>query len=274
MNALTEWLLVASLMVPQVQQDGGTLSIEGTAAADDLFIETVATGDVVITDNDTGDSEEFFDVTRIIIHGRRGNDILTLGELDLDGGRLSVYGDDGHDQLLFGGNVFAAVRAFGGGGHDLVDFGSAGLEIDGNVLIEAGAGADDVSAGDTHFLGFLAIDTDAGSDVVEYDLVEVEGYFHLQLGAGHDEAFGSGCLFHWRVHIEGEAGDDWVHHDADTAGNVYETNLQVQMGAGRDLYEEIDGTVDGNFNANGGPGRDSIDVSGTVFNGTRKIRSF
>lgn len=262
------------LLAVSVTRSGQSLVINGTAGSDDVTLETVGTGEVIVTDNTTGQTYDFSGIRNITVNGRAGADIVTVNELDLDVGLLTVNAGDGNDDVVIDGSVAGRVTVNGGLGDDFVDFSSGNTVIDGNVLIKAGGGNDDLALGYAIYGGNLAVDAEAGHDEVNYDLVEVDGYFHLQLGSGDDSALGSGSVFSGTVHIEGGTGNDIVDHDAEYGGNLYGGILEIDMDGGRDFYREYDATVGGAFNADGGLGDDTIDQQGNTFLGTVKIQSF
>jgi hypothetical protein len=272
MNFSFEQLEERVLLAASVSQSGTTLTINGSNAADDVTIETTATGDVTVTDNTTGDSFDFTGVVNIVVNGKNGNDLITVGELDLGGGRITINGGNGNDEAVFIGDVTARVVINGNNGNDVIDF--DGISVFDNVQIKAGSGNDLVDMDGSFFGGNVGIDMENGNDNVTYDNVEIDGYFHLKLGAGNDSTLGAGSTFHGTVHIEGGAGDDVINHDAFFGGNQYDGILEIDGDGGKDQYFEIDANVDGKFNADGGPGNDFNDLSGSTFNGGFKLQNF
>lgn len=154
-------LLSASLV-------GGTLSVSGTAHADNISISMHA-GDATKLDinlNGTTQSFDKSDVSAIVVSAGAGNDFVILDELDgkidipttlLGGAGNDLLNGGSGDDFLSGGGGNDAL--FGGGGDDTLDGGvgvdklTGGADNDsviggaGNDRLFGGAGDDDLNGG-------------------------------------------------------------------------------------------------------------------------------
>jgi large repetitive protein len=269
MDLCFERLEDRKLLAASVSQRGSTLTINGDNADDSLTIESTATGEVVVTDNTTGDVDVYTNVRIINVNTRGGDDTVEFigGDL-LSGGRVSVNLGSGDDTGIVSGDFSGSLTVDGGIGLDTLDLTGLGA-VDGSLTLRSSTGGDEIALGPAFISGNLSITTSTGEDIVTIDGVSVDGTTRVSLGTGDDQLSIVGGTFGRAVTLDAGAGDDFI----DNAGNTYDSNLTVNLNAGDDSYAEIASFVDGNLRVNGGAGDDDFDGTGTTVNGSTRLTS-
>ena len=208
-------------------------------------------GDQVSVIVNGGDAQLFdkADVRLIRVHGRGGNDAITIDESNgALGERVEINGGEGND-VLTGGTGSETI--IGAGGDDQIH-GNGGSD-----LLNAGDGNDVITAGEQRDLIYAG----PGDD----DVTAGGGRDFVRGGAGNDTLRGNaGADF-----LFGEAGSDEIHGDEDADVLVGgQGDDALHAGEGNNYIFALDGadTVtagDGNDRAyvGTGPG-DQIDLGG------------
>ena len=201
---------------PLITLDGGTLTIQGTDLADQVYVK-IAGGEVQATwqTDGQGFQTEYFDqdlVTDIRFDGGAGDDIFS-NRTSLDS---LAYGNDGNDRLIGGRGQ---DELHGGAGDDVLNgfTGDDSLHGDyGDDLLAGWTGNDKLYGwygndallggdGDDYLSGYLGDDWAHGGNGDDV-LKGHEGNDHLIGGDGDDSLYG------WKGHdhLYGGEGDDYL----------------------------------------------------------------
>ncbi|HYF36705.1 MAG TPA: hypothetical protein VD994_15525 [Prosthecobacter sp.] len=152
---------------------GGVLTITGDIANNDIRVFESAAGVWTVMDS-TGAADTVFSLNggtalasvsfdapqsvRATLHG--GNDTLFLDGLQING-TVSIYANDGDDNITIGTTINGAVSVDGGNGND--DFLGSGT-MNSTVTVKMGAGSDDVTFNPGFYGRGLTVDLGAESN--------------------------------------------------------------------------------------------------------------
>jgi Ca2+-binding RTX toxin-like protein len=224
----------------------GTLRVNATTAADNVFVGPESGNRMRVTVNDQQTDFDAARVRRIEIHGFGGNDILGIGNTTVPG---AIFAGPGND-VLNGGNGNDTLRGEDGddvlngrgGGDDMS--GGAGVDIADyslrtrDLTIGLGNFADDGEAGerDNVRLDIEDVLTGRGNDTVRGSSANNS---FSDLGGGNDTYYGFG------------GNDNFTPRDGNDrvfGGDGNDSVVSATEGDGADYYE-------------GGPGFDGLDYS-------------
>ncbi len=257
---------------PAISQDytqsGSTLLITGSTGSDNLSVTGGAAGAVVVTDNENAEVETFSNISRINIDLRGGNDLLSLSNIDLNGGLISARLGADNDSVVVTGSLDADVILDGELGDDDVDL-SGGVTVLGSLDIYGGIRDDVIDLTGVGVNGDLWIDAQAGDDDLTFDGLAVGGRTRIDLGAGVDFATGAGAVFDDDVVLIAGLGNDDILNSL----NTYNGDLTVDLRGGDDDYAELDSFVNGDYRVDGGAGNDDFNDTGTIVLGSRSSTS-
>ncbi len=200
-----------------------------------------------------------------VLHGGSGNDSLSIPEL----GGGSMFGDEGDDDLAFGGDTgrdsaVPVVLDGGGGDDDLTALSGGG---GGNLILHGGAGADSLSVNDKAVLMF----GDAGSDRLTFEgITQDPAHVRLDGGGGNDtygftQAFDRPATFAAQMLVAGPGLDTLDQRNADWPITFDMSNCPgcVEQVVGSPFADHITG--DGGAQIiQGGDGGDVLDGGGGI----------
>jgi hypothetical protein len=228
---------------------------------DGVLVQQSDAGGIVVNGGRERDQVGVFDVlseNHIIVIGDTGNDDL---EVEFTESRyLQINGGSGNDEIDADGNdVFGTLHAIGGSGNDFIE-----VEPNDDFVDLAGTPVIDVGDAIAFVEGALIIDGGAGNDDLEAELAEANSITIIG-GAGNDFLDADGVLTENHVVIIGGAGNDSANvglsDDADfTPGVPSEIGsfLHVILGAGNDDAAIFEISVDGHILVDAGSGNDEV----------------
>lgn len=253
----------------------GEFNVRVTATDKDGASSAVVTHTVTISQVETQPDPSNPSLTRLVVGGTLGNDLISviglgnLGVTVLVNGRLSglyhptsrieVYGQAGNDVIILAGRITAFTRLDGGEGNDLIVggdedntvFGGSGDDIllggGGNDLLDGGNGNDFIDGGN-------------GNDVIHGGI----GFLDVLLGGNGNDTLSDpdGVA---RAAGDNGADDitiafapDWSHNGSSTlpAG-------AISGGIGDDIIRVHSNRSGLRFDVSGDEGKDRIELSGT-----------
>ncbi len=230
--------------VPAAALSAGTLVINGTAAHDNVVVNTFGSSLVKVTMNGAnqyffrssittnkvvfsgGNGNDYFNNNlasfRVVAYGGAGNDTM-WGDNNND----ILYGDAGNDKLYgWGGNDFL----FGGTGDDKL-YGNSGHDYlygqDGSDFLDAGASGEYVSGG-------------AGYDFNAYQTV-VAGATYTDVRQGGSPT----CWLVSAISAAAYQGHNLGSRISYVGSNLYRVGMYNTAGSYTSVYVTFDGTVNG-----------------------------
>ena len=260
---------------PNVTQNGGVLTFNGTAADDNVTLTPGSNGSLTVAWAGQG-SETFNNVTSFVFNGGSGNDTLTAASgLDIP---VRADGGSGNDDFNLGNNAAnntliagtgqntlvggsGADLLIGGAGDDTIIAGSGPATIfggSGNASVTLGSGKDSFYGGAGNYniqggSGTYTIDGGSGSDVINAgaglnDIIyggSAGGNHITGSSAGYTTIYGGGP----GDNLVGLGGHDTIYGSAGPSAGGVTNNIIIGGPLGGNL---IFGGGSGDFLAGGG----------------------
>jgi hypothetical protein len=200
------------LLAVSVTQKGTTLNVVGNNANDNVEIDGIAPGVVVVTDNSTGLSTLHIGVRNINVDTKGGQDVVVVGGntafLDLGGGTLKINTGDNNDFVAVTGLANSALTIDTGKGTDVALV--VNSLVVGKATVNTGS-EDDIVVFDTViFANDVSVDTGSGVDLFAADNISVSGNLTVKLGSGNDFLALTNSLVGGKLSIDGQAGIDEI----------------------------------------------------------------
>jgi len=266
----------SSAMSQEVSQSGSVLTVRGDTDRDDVTIVGTGPGNVTVTNNQGGDSEDYTGVDTVQVDLRTGDDTLSISNLDLSQGGVGLAAPNfgfvnvklgfGEDEVFVSGTINADALIDGEAESDDIDL-SAGVTVVGSLGVYGGLRDDEINLTGVGVGVDLLVDAQGGDDELLFSGLLVNGLASIDLGAGNDYAAGTGATFTDDAQVIAGLGDDTIENSA----NVYSGSLYVELRGGDDDYSELAANIAGDYSVDGGPGNDNFDDTGTIVGGTRTV---
>lgn len=240
------------------QLSGGDLALQGDNLGNEVRVSQAANGNVTVRGLNGTTVNGLAQVTypaavlnKVEANLEGGNDILTIGSLNV-AGDVFVQAGEGNDRVVLNGTISGSLVSVSGGlGADTVRVADVSVLGDMNVNTEDGAGTI-LFQNATIDGNVSAISLDA-NDVIRGTNLTVTGDLLVESGKGDDQISFTTATVGFGVTLIGDEGNDRF-----TLSGVTSDSLSVEAGKGNDIITLTNVSSATNVNVNGDDGNDTV----------------
>lgn len=240
------------------QLSGGDLALQGDNLGNEVRVSQAANGTVTVRGLNGTTVNGLAQVTyagavlnKVEANLEGGNDVLTIGSLNV-AGDVFVQAGEGNDRVVLNGTISGSLISVSGGlGADTVRLADVNVLGDVNVNTEDGAGTI-LFQNATVDGSVSAISLDA-NDIIRGTNLTVTGNLLVESGKGDDQIAFSAATVGFGVTLIGDEGNDRF-----TLTGVTSDSLSVEAGKGDDAINLVTVTAATNVTVNGDDGNDTV----------------